>query len=93
MAKKLYQFHWDCGRSGDLEGLFIAEEKDVKDAIGKEIAFGEVLGKHSWVDGTLDEIDLSEVNIPENVVLILEDKVGRTISGYNPLEYLEGEDW
>ena len=44
MAKKLYKFHWDCGRQGDLEGMFIADEQAVADAIGKEAQFGEALG-------------------------------------------------
>lgn len=26
--KKLYSFYWDCGRMGNLEGLFIAEESE-----------------------------------------------------------------
>ena len=43
--KKLYSFELDWGRMGSLEGLFIAEEKDVKDIIGKNVQFGEVLGK------------------------------------------------
>lgn len=93
MAKKLYNFYWDCGRQGSLEGLFIADEDKIKDSIGKEVYFGEVLGKHSEVSGTLDEIDLTEIDIPESVVLILEEKVGKNISGYNPLDYIEGEDW
>ena len=54
--KAIYQFHWDCGRMGDIAGLFVASKQDVQDAIGKEIYFGEVLGKHSEVYGTLDKV-------------------------------------
>lgn len=43
--KYLYKFHWDCGRNGDLQGLFVATEDEVKDAIGSEAYFGEVLGE------------------------------------------------
>jgi hypothetical protein len=32
---KLYLFYVDCGRSGDIEGLFIALEDAVKDSIRK----------------------------------------------------------
>ena len=49
---KLYKFHWDCGRMGNLDGVFIAEPKEIEALIGKEIHFGEVLGKHSDIQGT-----------------------------------------
>lgn len=93
MAKKLYQFYWECGRQGSLEGLFIADEQEVEKSIGQEVYFGEVLGKHSEVYGDLKEGDISEIEIPEDVVSILESKLGKTISGYNPLVYLEGEEF
>lgn len=38
---KLYSFYWDCGRMGNLDGLFVAEESTVESAIGKEVYFGE----------------------------------------------------
>ena len=41
---KLYSFHWDCGRSGALDGLFVAAEDQVESVIGKRLYFGEVLG-------------------------------------------------
>lgn len=66
--KKLYSFELDWGRMGSLEGLFIAEEKDVKDIIGKNVQFGEVLGKHSDVYDTMTEDMFAEIELPENVV-------------------------
>lgn len=90
--KKLYSFELDYGRSGYLEGLFIAEEQDVKDIIGKEVYFGEVLGKHSEVFDTMTEDMFSTIDLQPNVVAILEEKIGSTISGYNPLEYLEEDE-
>lgn len=87
--KKLYKFFWDCRRQGEVEGLFIADEKDVKVAIGNQVYFGEILGKHSEVYGTLDMCDLTILDIPEHVLDTLEDAIGsRTISGYNPLSYV-----
>lgn len=90
--KKLYQFELDYGRSGYLEGLFIADDKDVKELIGKEVYFGEVLGKHSEVYDDMTPEMFTEVDVPQSVVKILEEKVGPTISGYNPFEYLEEEE-
>ena len=57
---KLYSFNWDCGRMGDVDGLFVADEKEVAKVInlGTRIYFGEILGKHSEIDGTLDDDDL-----------------------------------
>jgi len=90
--KKLYEFYWDCGRMGGLEGLFIAEESSVKAAIGKEIYFGEVLGKHSEVYGTLKEGDCEVKSEDQEFISKLEELLGGTISGYNPLDYLPDDE-
>ncbi len=58
---KLYSFEWDCGRMGFVEGLFVATEEEIKDAIDKEVYFGEILGKHSEVYGTLEQGDLKAI--------------------------------
>jgi len=92
MSKKLYTFYLDWGRMGDLEGLFIAEEQDVKDIIGKSVYFGEVLGKHSEVEDEMTEDMFEAIDVPESVIAVLEEKLGTNISGYNPLEYYEEED-
>ncbi len=94
--KKLYSFHWDCGRMGDIEGLFIAEESRVNDMIGNEIYFGEVLGKHSDIYGTLDEEDLVIKSDDQDFITKLEDVLDvderGTISGFNPFDYYEEEE-
>ena len=46
--KGLYEFYWECGRQGDLTGVFIADSESVAALLDKEIYFGEVLGKHSF---------------------------------------------
>lgn len=87
---KLYSFHWDCVNSGDLDGLFVAEEDQVESAIGKRLYFGEVLGKHSDVEGNgiLEASDLEEVSSEQDKITWLVDLLGTSISGFNPLEYL-----
>ena len=72
--------------------MFIAEEKEVKDLIGKEVNFGEALGKHSEVYGTIEEGEITEVKVSETTVKEMEEVIGTTISGYNPLEYQEEEE-
>lgn len=86
--KYLWRFYWDCGRSGDLEGLFVATEKEVEDAIGSYIYFGEVLGKHSEVYGTLEEGDIRKLDISPEAVAEVSKHLGTDWSGFNPLDYV-----
>lgn len=84
----LYKFHWDCGRMGDVEGVFIATEKDVQAIIGEEIYFGEILGKHSEIYGQIQVGEITELSRDQLFI----DKAfeifgGNTISGYNPFDY------
>lgn len=89
----LFKFYWDCGRMGDLEGLFFAKQSDVDKLIGKEIYFGEVLGKHSEVYGNIEKEDITKINVTSDVVAELKKNFKHdTISGYNPLDYYEGEE-
>ncbi len=91
--KKLYQFDWHCGRMGDLDGLFIEEESEVNAIIGKNIYFGEVLGKHSEVSGTLDPEDIQvKTDDQEFIAKFIEIMGDGTISGFNPLDYYDPED-
>lgn len=88
--KGIYSFHWDCGRSGEIDGLFVADSEAVAKAIGKHIYFGEVLGKHSEICGTLEanEIKLkSDANDHVEMFLHLD-----LTTGYNPLSYLNEEE-
>lgn len=90
--KGLYYFNWDCGRMGDLEGLLIADSKEIKDALGQEVYFGEVLGKHSEIYGTLEEKDFDLKSTDEVLLIQLEELFeGVTICGWNPLLLLEEE--
>lgn len=88
---KLYSFHWDCGSHGDLDGLFVADEKEVQSALGKEIYFGEVLGKHSEIYGTLEDNDISIVSEDQEKIEWLVSLLGTSVSGSNPLEYVHNE--
>jgi hypothetical protein len=89
---KLYRFNWDCGRMGEVEGVFVADEKEVQKAIGKGVYFGEILGKHSEIWGTLGEEDLTVISDDWDFVQKILSDFGTTlISGYNPLYYLDEE--
>ena len=87
--KAIYEFHWYCGRMGSVEGLFVADKDEVEKALGKNIYFGEILGKHSEVYGTIE---------PGEIVLITDDpqairmfEVYNFSIGYNPFDYLPEE--
>lgn len=44
--KALFKMDFDCGRMGNLEGVFIADTEDVEYLVNNKISvyFGEVLG-------------------------------------------------
>jgi len=93
MCLAIYRFYWDCKRMGDLEGVFIAKKSKVKKTIGKQLYFGEVLGKHSEISGTLDEEDLTILSDDQDFIQQCIKVFGPgTISGYNPLSYISDEE-
>ena len=85
--KLLYKFHRDCGRMGDLSGVFIATVNEVFKALGKEVYFGSVLGKHSEIHGPLEEGDLEKLCVPDVVIEAFEEY--NLCTGYNPLNFIE----
>ena len=90
----IYSYSSYCGRMGVVEGLFVANKEDVENAIGSEVHFGEVLGKHSDVYGTLDEEDLVLKSDDQAFIRQFVDIMGiGAISGYNPLDYIEEEEY
>lgn len=90
--KAVYKLHFDCGRMGELTGLFIAEKESVDKLIesGEEIYFGEVLGKHSEVCGPIEENDVTLISTEENVIKIIEEH--GLENGFNPFDYIREED-
>lgn len=90
--KALYKYDWDFGRMGKLSGLFLALPSQVEAAIGKTFYFGEVLGKHSEIAGTIDPGDIELVTVQADDVQIFERLFLKDdISGRNPLKYLRGD--
>lgn len=85
--KAIYKLHFDCGRQGELTGLFIAEKEKVEKLIesGIEVSFGEVLGKHSDVCGPIEESDITLVS--DNTDLLIMFIMYNLETGYNPFEY------
>lgn len=87
--KYLWRFYWDCGRQGEVEGLFVATEEQINKITGKSVYFGEILGKHSEVYGTIEEGEITKIDISPEAVEEVSKHLGNTWSGYNPLEYIQ----
>lgn len=87
--KKLFKFHADCGRMGELDGLFLAYQAEVDNAIGKTVSFGEVLGKHSDISVNIEcgLIDLISDD-PHTISTLSELFPNDNICGHNPLDYI-----
>jgi hypothetical protein len=90
--KKLYKFNWNCGRQGDLDGVFIRDDADVAAALGKFVDFGSALGKHSEITGTLEEADFEVASEDQAFIAEAERILGTSLSGYNPFDYLDNCD-
>jgi uncharacterized protein YdcH (DUF465 family) len=88
MDRYLWKFHWDCRRNGQLTTLFVATEDEVKSLYGKEVNFGEVLGKHSEVSGTIEENEITKMELDSETVEKVCAILGTTWSGYNLFEYV-----
>jgi hypothetical protein len=90
-TKGLYKLNFDCGRSGSLEGLFVANVEDVKFLIdvGWEVYFGEVLGKHSEVCGPIEEVDIKLISTDDAVIKIVTEH--ELENGHNPFHYSVGK--
>lgn len=87
--KVIAQFYWDCGRNGDVEGLFTCDRDVLEQAYNKQVDFGEILGKHSHVLGRLREEDITILSEDQDFIKSFEAIVGAgTVTGYNPLSYI-----
>lgn len=90
---KLIKFTWDCGRGGDISGLFIWDEEDYNKILGKRIYFGEILGKHSEISGTIEEADLTIISEDQDLInKLLINFPNYNLCGYNPLDYYEEDN-
>lgn len=92
--KILCRYNLDCGRMGECDGLFVTTEDDLAAAMSKPVYLGEVLGKHSEIFHVLTEEHVEIVSREQDKIEWLLEVTGGwpTISGYNPLEYIEQED-
>lgn len=97
MTKAIYNFYVDCGRMGHLEGSFISTTEQVDKVVGKDVYFGECLGKHSEIEIRLNRDEhLALVTDDQEFIKRFEEIMGEDWStGFNPIEmYFEhNEDY
>lgn len=91
-ADILVRFKWNCGRMGEVEGLFVTTRATLAASYGKQVYFGEILGKHSEVYGTLDEKDITILTDDPVFLAKFTELLGRDVSGYNPLSYMSSNE-
>lgn len=91
--KAVYSFYEDCGRMGDLSGVFLTEKRKVEELIGTEVYFGEVLGKHSEIYFVIEEPMIEMISDNPELIAIFE-KYPQLESGYDPVNIWEcGNKW
>lgn len=88
--KLLVAFYWNCGRMGYVDGLFVTTTEELDASYGRQVYFGEILGKHSEIYGDLQPKDITIKSDDPAFIDKLVEIIGSTnISGYNPLDYIE----
>ena len=95
--KALYKTDVSFGRMGDIEGVYVATDRQVAACEGMDVHLGEVLGKHSEVSFRYESCEpMTRVLTDDPKAVELMEKVfgtpealdrGQpvTVSGYNPL--------
>lgn len=85
--KAVYKMTIPMRRSGDIEGVFVAEKEHIDYLISSEIEiyFGEIAGKHSEIYGSIGKDDIKMITDDSKVVSVIEEY--DLSSGYNPLSY------
>lgn len=71
---KVWRLAYDCGRMGDIESVFVATEKYVKDMAGHAYYLGEVLGEHSEIEIDVEEQDFECLSSDPAVVAWVEER-------------------
>lgn len=71
---------------GELIGLFKVTKEEVDNLVGKYLCFGEVLGKHSYVEGCVEDGEITLVS--DNPLVVVDTKE----IGYNPLRCIDNEE-
>lgn len=88
---KLYKYYEDCGRMGSIEGLFFLtdEEAEKYKKHSGAVHWYELLGKHSEGHFEFSDDTLEVIELPEDVVATLYEKLGKVLSGPFDFRYFD----
>ena len=89
MSEQVYRWGLDCGRMGDLEGVFVSSEQEIAAAEGKGLYFYEVLGKHSEIGATVVSKDFEVLSSDSAVIAFVKE---HGPFGHNPFDYFSDEE-
>jgi hypothetical protein len=84
--KKLYTFTLE-DYNATLHGMFVANEEDVNNAIGKMIEIGDIYEELSC--NMIDEVPVNKAIIDAILEATNNEISPGTIFGYNPMHYIE----
>jgi hypothetical protein len=87
LMPNLYRFEWSL-RGGEVAGLFVATPEELQAAIGKQLYFGEILGKHSEVSGDLGALDVTLLTDDQEFIQKASE-LKIVPFGYNPLDAVQ----
>jgi hypothetical protein len=88
---KLYRYYEEYRRMGSIEGLFILTDEEVEKykKYTSYLYWDELLGKHSEGHFNFSDDTLEVIDLPEEVVALLHDKLGKVISGPFDFDYFD----
>lgn len=91
--KLLVRWSHDFRRMGSLEALFVTTQEELDEYYGREVYFGEVLGKHSDIAARFKKEDVTILSEDQEkiewLLSICSPLDKTTISGYNPIAYIK----
>ena len=90
---RMYRWNAGFGRSGNLDGVFFDDCRLIEALKGNDVYFGEVLGKHSDITYTLRTKDFECIELDFDTLKMLCEKLGQTVSGFNPIHELLKDDF
>lgn len=85
----LWKYLCDLPNQGCIQGLFVATQEDIDNALGETIYFSGIWGKHSEVFLTFFEAHIDRMDVSQQAIAEITKVLGDTWSGHNPLDYIE----
>lgn len=78
--KRVYRYSESFGRMGDLESVFVTDEETIAKLREKRrLPLGEVLGKHSQIDATIDDSTISMISEEQVIVDFVMHSLGGVV--------------